>query len=79
MAPFAMITMELDQTPKDLLKKGVINLIENTPQDKIIYLCTGGEPAAMKDISAQMPNLRALYSYSLPLPATFPEPNLGMK
>jgi len=58
------------------LKKGILDLIAHTPRDEIVYLHTRGEPVTTKDISAQMPNLRALRSTVIPLPAASPEPNL---
>ena len=76
MATFVGITMELDQTPKELLYKGVLDLIAHVPQDEIVYFRTWSDPLAMDDLFTRLPNLKALHTVNTPLLAVFPESNL---
>ena len=75
LAPFIVITMDAEQTPRDLLQKGFLDLVPHIPQDEIVYLRSWGVAAAMEDMSAKFPKLRALHSGSIPLPTVFPESN----
>ena len=76
---FVSVTMELDQTPGDLLEKGVLDLIANTPRDEIVHFVPSCRLAAVEDISAQFPNLRTLRfeTGEIPLPTIFPELKVG--
>ena len=73
---FVEIIMELDELHRDLLEKGVLDLISHVPRDEIICFRSWGDPVAVRDISAQFPNLRALHFGAMSLPPVFQEPNL---
>ena len=75
LAPFVVITMDAEQTARDLSEKGFLDLVPQIPQDEVVYLHSWGVAAAMEDMSAKFPKLRALHSGSIPLPAVFPESN----
>jgi len=76
-ATFVDITMELDQIPQDLLETGVLDLIAHTPREEIVLFRSWGDPVAIQDVSAQLPNLRTLHFGAMPLPPVFQEPSLG--
>ena len=76
---FIHITVELGQTPSDLLEKGVYDLIKHTPRDDIVRFESPRWFAVVEDISAHFPNLKALQlaTGSTLLPPRFPEPKVG--
>ena len=75
---FVMITMELEPTPQaqGLSEKWFLDLIAHFPRDEIVSFRSWDQPTTIQDVSAQFPNLRAIHSGSMPLPAAFPESNL---
>ena len=75
-ATFVKITMELDETPQDLLEKGVLDFVAHTPREDIVLFRSWGGPIAIQDVSTQLPNLRTLHFGGMPLPPVFQELNL---
>jgi len=73
---FVEITMELDEISHDAWEEGVLGLIPYTPRDEIICFRLLGAPLSIQDISAKLPNLRALQFGAISLPPVFQEPNL---
>jgi len=69
---FIVITVWLDQRPKELLMGVPLELITQIPREEVVYLEVFGEPAAMEDVSAQLPNLRGLHFKKTPLLSIFP-------
>jgi len=77
MNPFVVITIELNRVPfKDLLEKVSLDLIAHIPPEDVVYFHGYRKPVDMKDLSAQLPNLRTLHFDRTPLPAAFPNPGL---
>ena len=75
-AKFIEITMKLDEIYPDSLGEGVLDLIAHCPRNEIVCFCSWSGPAAMQDISAQLPNLRVLHFGGMFLSHIFQEPNL---
>ena len=73
------IEVKLNQTPGDLSEKGVLDLIAHTPRDEIVLFESFCGLAAVEDISAHFPNLKALQleSPTVPLSTIFPESGMG--
>lgn len=73
MVPFMSITVGFDQAvPEDVLEKLTLDLIAHTPREEIVYFRTSENLEAVKDLGAQMPNLKALDLLKVPLSAVFP-------
>ena len=75
MTSFASIIVGIDQAlPEDVLEKLTLDLVSFTPREEIVYFRACGIPEAVKDLRVQMPNLKALDLYRVPLAAVFPLP-----
>ena len=73
MNSFASITLGIGGAlPDDDLDRLTLDLISYTPREEIVYFRTHGSIEAAKDLRVQMPNLKALNLYSVPLSAVFP-------
>ena len=76
MRPFMEILIFLVHLPPtDLPENAILDLIADTPQEKIDHLHTCDNPAVMEDVYAQLPNLRTLHLTSTALSAPPPKPN----
>jgi hypothetical protein len=75
MTPFMTIEVYLDQPPpKNLLEKAMLDLIADTPREKIVYLRTYRNPVAMEDVYPKLPNLKTVHFDTIPLSAALPKP-----
>ena len=76
MTQFASIIVGVDGAlPEDTLEKLTLDLICFTPREEIVYPRTCRSPEVVKDLRVQMPNLKALDLYMVPLAAVFPMPD----
>ena len=77
MNPFMVVVIRLDQRRfEDVSKKVALDLITHIPREEIVYLHSNGDPVAMGDVSARLPNLRGLHLEGTPLSVAFARPNL---
>jgi len=75
MVSFLSITFGLDQAlPGDVQERGTLDLIAHIPREEIVYFRAGGTLAAVEDLRVQMPNLKALDLFMVPLYAAFQTP-----
>ena len=76
---FIYITVKLGQIPRDLLEKGVFDLIAHTPRDDVVHFEPLRRLPVVGGISAQFPYLKSLQFVvdSIPLSIIFPEPKAG--
>ena len=75
MNSFASITIGVDGAlPEDALDRLTLDLISHTPREEIAYFRACGSVEAAKDLRVQMPNLKTLGLYGVPLSAVFPMP-----
>ena len=73
MSLFMWVTVGMDRAlSDDALDKLTLDLIAHTPREEIVYFRTCGSLEAVKDLDAQMPNLKALDLFRVPLSAVFP-------
>ena len=73
MVSFMGIVVCVDQSPfGNLLEKAIFDLITGTPREEIVYLKTHRSPV-MEGIYSKLPNLKALYSDTIPLSAVLPK------
>ena len=71
-----IMKMEMHQIPQDQLEREALDLIAHTPREEIVCFCLWGNPLAVRDMSAQFPNLRILHLGAVSLLPIFQEPNL---
>ena len=72
MNSFASITVGVDQAlPEDTLGRLTLDLISYTPREEIVHFRACGSVEVAKDLRVQMPNLKALDLYKVPLSAVF--------
>lgn len=71
MASFVRIFISLDQIhPPEVWENLTLNLIAHTPQKEIVYFRASRTLAAVEVLRLQMPNLKALDLFMVPLYAT---------
>ena len=76
MASFLSITFGLGQAvPGDALERGTLELITHTPRKEIVYFRACGTLTAVADLRVQMPNLKALDLFMVPLSVIFEIPD----
>ena len=61
---------------RDIMEKASLDIITHTPREEIVCLHTHFHTVAMEDAYTQLPNIRTLSSFAVPLPKMFPDPNL---
>ena len=77
MVKFVEITLRLDPFhSEDRLMRAGLDLIAHVPREEVLYLVVGGDPGTMGEVSAQLPNLRALRFEGSSLDLAFPVPTL---
>ena len=59
---------------KDLQQEATLDLISYVPPEEVVYFSTFGDPVDMKDISVQLPHIRALYFNRATLHGALPKP-----
>lgn len=70
------ITINVDNRPRgDLPEELILDLIESVPREKITHLQTFGNPLAISDVYALLPNLVSLYSKNVRLYTTLRIPS----
>ncbi|KAF9653313.1 hypothetical protein BDM02DRAFT_3107899 [Thelephora ganbajun] len=73
MTSFVSLSVGMNQAlPEDGLEKLTLDLIAHTPREEIVYFRTCSSLEAVKDLGVQLPNLKALDLYRVPLSAAFP-------
>ena len=73
---FIAVTMLLNGNSRDMRERIILDLIDCTPREEIVYFKGGNNPIATKDSCTQLSNLKALSYDGVPLSAAFPNPNL---
>ena len=74
---FVTLTLRLDQAPVDLQEKFTSDLITYIPRGNVVYFRTHESLGAVRDLRVQLPNLKTLDLYRVPLSAVFPMPDRG--
>ena len=71
----ATLTLQLDQAPVDLQERLSLGLIAYIPREDVTYFRMSGSLESVKDLCVQLPNLRTLDLYRVPLSMVFPIPD----
>ena len=72
---FLVIQVRLNQRlRKDLKQEATLDLISYVPPGEVVCFSAFGDPVGMKDISVQLPHIRALYFNRTTLHVAFPKP-----
>ncbi|KAF9784548.1 hypothetical protein BJ322DRAFT_1211494 [Thelephora terrestris] len=78
MYSFVTLTLQLDQTPMYLQERLTSDLVAYVTREHVVYFQTSTSLGAMKDLRVQLPNLKTLNLYRVPLSTVFSTLDQGL-